>query len=83
MNSTNSAERYVREWQEHTKPLKMLCLTPSRELSEEVKATVLKMNELIVRVAADKGLNGAEEILDKLIDDMAEYEADKGIREAV
>jgi len=55
---TKSRKRFVEAWKNHIDCLWALTWTPSKNLSEEVKETIEKLELLIEAVATDKGLKG-------------------------
>ncbi len=54
---TNTKQEYIEAWNDHISSIGLLAFTPSRELSQEVSATIEKLKELVVKVAEDKKLN--------------------------
>ena len=60
METIKTKQEYIDAWRSHVDVLKILCWTPSNELSKEVTETIDKMNELVEKVADDKGLQSEE-----------------------
>ena len=55
---TQNKQKYIEARNGHIDDCKTLCWTPSKELSKEVKETLDKLKELVVKVAENKGLKG-------------------------
>ena len=47
-------KEYVKRWKSHANDFRMLMMTPSLELSNEVRKTVEHLDSLIEKVADDK-----------------------------
>jgi hypothetical protein len=47
-------KKFVRAWKNHANDFYTLAMTPSLELSKEVRATVIHLDSLIEKVADDK-----------------------------
>jgi len=55
--TTLNKKDYVERWHSHINwALSQLTWTPTEELSNEIKATINKLKELVIKVAEDKGL---------------------------
>ncbi len=57
---TKTKQEYIDAWNSHIDICGTLTWTPSEELSQEVKTTIDKLKELVVRVAEDKELSSGE-----------------------
>ncbi len=55
-NETKSKKKYIERWDSYIDGLYILCWTPSKELSEEIRNTIDKLKEFVPKVAKDKGL---------------------------
>ena len=53
---TKNKKEYIRRWQEHAKDFNTLRFCSDENLSKEVKETIDKLNELIVKIADTKNL---------------------------
>lgn len=55
-NITRSWKKYVESWDDYIEGFGILRLTPSKELSNEVKIEMEKLKTLVRRIADDKKL---------------------------
>jgi len=53
---TREKKEYLNRWNSYIEGLNFLILTPNKKLSQEVENTILKLKDLVVKVAEDKGL---------------------------
>jgi hypothetical protein len=57
-NQTKYKKKYIEEWNRYIGGCYALCWTPSRELSDEIRATIDKLKDFVPMVAKDKKLKG-------------------------
>ena len=56
MTATQSKAKFINEWEEYIDECNSLTMTPSLQLSKEVKAAIANLKRLVAKVAEDKGL---------------------------